>query len=119
MVLVFIGGFAVSVGLVFALRRIRLLNTPFLVNKPGTLRPSSSPERTASRSRSSAASPCLTDRFAAYFLEDTTYVGGFLVLAAVELGHDRHDQATDKSGSPTPTEEGRAVAPGLAELHGG
>lgn len=95
MVMVFIGVFEMGIGVLFALRRIRLLIPLFLVHMAGTFATLVIARAHYFQEPFIGGVPWLFDSFAAYILKNTIFVGGFLVLAAVELGHDRPARATN------------------------
>lgn len=92
MVMVFIGLYEMSLGVTFALKKIRLALPLFLSHQAVTLVTLVIARVYYFQEPFLFGVPWLFDAFAAYILKNTIFVGGFLVLAAVELG-DR---------SPTP-----------------
>ncbi|AHB67460.1 hypothetical protein HISP_06395 [Haloarcula hispanica N601] len=97
-VMVFIGVYELTIGLLFLLQKIRAIFFLFLGHQFVTL-------ATLVIARSAyfqepfllGTVPWLFDAFAAYILKNTIFIGGFLVLAAVELGQGSPEAATAKS----------------------
>ncbi|AEM56865.1 hypothetical protein HAH_1250 [Haloarcula hispanica ATCC 33960] len=96
--MVFIGVYELTIGLLFLLQKIRAIFFLFLGHQFVTL-------ATLVIARSAyfqepfllGTVPWLFDAFAAYILKNTIFIGGFLVLAAVELGQGSPEAATAKS----------------------
>jgi len=84
MVMVFIGIYEMTVGATFALKRFRLAIPLFLGHQAVTL--------VIARAYYFQEPflfgvPWLFDAFAAYILKNTIFIGGFLLLAGIELGN--------------------------------
>jgi hypothetical protein len=93
-IMVFIGLYETVIGTLFALKRIRAVFFLFLIHQLGTF-VTLILGRTAYFKKPFLAGvfPWLFDTFAAYILKNTIFVGGFLVLAALELGR-RYPETT-------------------------
>lgn len=101
--MVFIGLFEMGIGVLFALKRIRLVLPVFLVHMAGTFASLVIARAFYFQEPFVMGVPWLFDAFAAYILKNTIFVGGFLVLAAVELSDRQPDAATDAAVSNTQT----------------
>jgi hypothetical protein len=101
-VMVFIGLFEVTIGALFAFRRIRLLIPLFLLHMAGTFATLVIARAAYFKEPFIAGIPWLFDSFAAYILKNTIFVGGFLVLATVELSRKRPVRATDGPATVEP-----------------
>jgi hypothetical protein len=97
MVMVFIGMYELSLGMVFASKKLRIGIPLFLGHQAVTLVTLVIGRAYYFQEPFLFGVPWLFDSFAAYILKNTIFIGGFLVLAAVELG----DQ------NPTPTTRSR------------
>ncbi|MFB6142409.1 MAG: hypothetical protein ABEJ30_03595 [Halorientalis sp.] len=97
-VMAFIGVYEMGLGTLFLRRNLRVALPLFLTHQAGTF-------ITLVLARTYyfqdpfllGAVPWLFDTFAAYILKNTIFVGGFLVLAAIELG-DRHPRPATGRG---------------------
>jgi hypothetical protein len=90
----FIGIYEVTLGVLFAFKRIRLVLPLFLVHMAGTFATLVIARGAYFQDPTLAGVPWLFDTFAAYILKNTIFVGGFLVLASVELSRRRTEPAT-------------------------
>lgn len=97
--MVFIGVYEVVLGGLFAAKRIRLAVPLFLNHQLVTLVSLVVARDFYFKEPFVAGIPWLFDAFAAYILKNTIFVGGFLVLAAVELG-DRDPEPATGGGAP-------------------
>jgi hypothetical protein len=86
MVMVFIGIYEMVVGATFALKKLRLAIPLFLSHQAVTLVTLVIARAYYFQEPFLFGVPWLFDSFAAYILKNTIFIGGFLVLAAVELG---------------------------------
>jgi hypothetical protein len=93
MVMAFIGIYEMSVGATFALKKLRLTIPLFLTHQAVTLVSLVIARTFYFQEPFLFGVPWLFDSFAAYILKNTIFIGGFLVLVAVELG--------DKNPKPT------------------
>lgn len=93
-VMVFIGLFEMSIGVLFALKKIRLVLPVFLVHMAGTFATLVIGRAFYFQDPFVMGLPWLFDAFAAYILKNTIFVGGFLVLAVVELSNRTPEPAT-------------------------
>jgi hypothetical protein len=93
-VMVFIGVYEVVLGALFATRRIHLVLPLFLAHMFGTFATLVVARGAYFQDPFVMGIPWLFDTFAAYILKNTIFVGGFLVLAGVELGSRTPEPAT-------------------------
>jgi hypothetical protein len=94
MVMVFIGIYEMVVGATFALKKLRLAIPLFLSHQAVTLVTLVIARAYYFQEPFLFGVPWLFDSFAAYILKNTIFIGGFLVLAAVELGDRAPTPAT-------------------------
>ena len=85
-VMLFIGLYEFGLGTLFLFRRLRLAVPVFLAHQLGTLVTLVLGRTFYFQEPFLFGVPWLFDSFAAYILKNVIFVGGFLVLAAVELG---------------------------------
>jgi hypothetical protein len=97
-VMLFIGVYEMSLGALFALKKLRLALPVFLGHQAVTFLSLVVARAYYFQEPFLLGVPWLFDAFAAYILKNTIFVGGFLVLAAVELGDRDPEPATDQSG---------------------
>lgn len=97
-VMVFIGAYEVSLGALFAFRKLRLALPVFLGHQAVTFVSLVVARGFYFQEPFLLGVPWLFDAFAAYILKNTIFVGGFLLLAAVELGDRDPEPATDGPG---------------------
>jgi hypothetical protein len=93
-VMVFIGIYEMVVGATFALKKLRLAIPLFLSHQAVTLVTLVIARAYYFQEPFLFGVPWLFDSFAAYILKNTIFIGGFLVLAAVELGDRAPTPAT-------------------------
>jgi hypothetical protein len=86
MVMMFIGIYEMSLGATFAVKKIRLALPLFLSHQAVTLVTLVIARAYYFQEPFLFGVPWLFDAFAAYILKNTIFIGGFLVLASVELG---------------------------------
>lgn len=98
-VMVFIGLYEMSLGTLFALRRLRAALPLFLAHQATTFVTLGVARTFYFQEPFLFGVPWLFDTFAAYILKNTIFVGGFLVLAAVELGTRTPQPATSSDGA--------------------
>jgi hypothetical protein len=108
-VMLFIGFYEVSLGALFALKKLRLALPVFLGHQAVTFVSLVIARGFYFQEPFLMGVPWLFDAFAAYILKNTIFVGGFLVLAAVELGDRDPEPATD-GGGPRHSEVATTVA---------
>lgn len=94
MVMVFIGIYEMAIGATFALKQIRLALPLFLSHQAVTLVTLVIARAYYFQEPFLFGVPWLFDAFAAYILKNTIFIGGFLVLASVELGDRAPTPAT-------------------------
>jgi hypothetical protein len=87
MVMVFIGIYEMTLGATFALKKLRLAIPLFLSHQVVTLVTLVIARAYYFQEPFLFGVPWLFDAFAAYILKNTIFIGGFLVLAGVELGN--------------------------------
>ncbi len=97
-VMVFIGIYEMTVGATFALKRLRLAIPLFLGHQAVTLVTLVIARAYYFQEPFLFGFPWLFDAFAAYILKNTIFIGGFLVLAGVELG-DRAPKPVTRSAT--------------------
>ena len=94
MVMVFIGIYELTLGVLFAFKKLRLAVPLFLSHQAVTLITLVIARAYYFQEPFLFGVPWLFDAFAAYILKNTIFIGGFLVLAAVELGDREPVSAT-------------------------
>ena len=104
-VMVFIGIYEMTVGVTFALKRLRLAIPLFLGHQAVTLLTLVIARGYYFQEPFLFGVPWLFDGFAAYILKNTIFIGGFLVLAAVELG-ERTPKPVTRSAQPDHSSSG-------------
>lgn len=97
-IMLFIGLYEMTLGTLFAMRRIRAAFVLFFLHQLTTLLTLVvAPEAYFQQPFLQVAGigvPWLFDAFAAYVLKNTVFIGGFLVLVSLELGHKTPKAAT-------------------------
>jgi hypothetical protein len=96
-VMLFIGLCEVSLGALFATKRLYLVTPVFLVYQFGTFLTLIIAKAHSFQEPYLVGIPWLFDTFAAYILKNTIFVGGFLLLIGIELGTRRPHRATGAS----------------------
>ena len=110
MVMVSIGLYEFALGLLFAFRKIRLAFPLFLGHQAVTFVSLVVTRHHYFQEPFVGGVPWLFDSFAAYILKNTIFVGGFLVLAAIELGDYTPEPATRSAGPDSETAPASASA---------
>jgi hypothetical protein len=105
MVMIFIGVYEMAIGVTFALKRIRLALPLFLSHQAVTLVTLVIARAYYFQEPFLFGVPWLFDAFAAYILKNTIFIGGFLVLASVELGDQAPTPATRDTTDGEPPAE--------------
>lgn len=100
-VMLCIGLYEVVLGVLFATKRVRLLIPVFLVHQFGTFLTLVVGRTFYFQEPFLFGVPWLFDAFAAYILKNTVFVGGFCLLAAVELGTTPIHRATESDPRTT------------------
>jgi len=85
MVMLSIGFFEMTIGILFALKKIRLVLPLFFIHMIGTFLTLFIGRTFYFQEPLLMGFPWLFDEFAAYILKNTIFIGGFMILAAVEM----------------------------------
>jgi len=100
-VMYFVGVYEVTLGLLFAFRKIRAAFVLFFTHQLTTLLSLVvATEAYFQEPFLFGTVPWLFDTFAAYVLKNVVFLGGFVVLAALELGDEAPRPATDAAAAP-------------------
>lgn len=99
-VMAFIGLYEVALGVLFALRKLRLALPLFLNHQATTFVSLVVARAYYFQEPYVMGVPWLFDTFAAYILKNTIFVGAFLVIATVELGDRDPEPASDPGDRP-------------------
>lgn len=102
MVMVFIGIYEMTVGATFALKKLRLAIPMFLGHQAVTLVTLVIARAYYFQEPFLFGVPWLFDAFAAYILKNTIFIGGFILLAAVELGNQTPKTVTRSAPKDQP-----------------